>query len=1159
MGRPAPSCPFNACEVRVKLPVRIVPAKLFVAASLSLILTACGGSDANDTQVDNTRPTVEGVAIQGEDSIDMLVGDSMTLSAKVSYSDSTEVVEAVTWESSDATVLSIDAVSGVARAHKKGIVFVTATEGGKQSPSIIVTVSEKPVVEEPPKPCALATVEIVATPAKNTLNVGESFDYDVKGKCANGEDKALSVIAWSTNSTAVELNKTTGVVKALVKGNATINVSADGKTAFTQLTIAQEDEPEEPKKVETFKITVGDVTYPYTYDFCPRKASEAAKTRNQLPLVAWLAEQGKLAVDATSAVTWSSSDAAKATVKAGVVEALGTGKVTVKAKSAAGTEASYELDIPACSITLFAKKPAEWAALKAHAWVSAAAPITGAWPGMDMSGQKDGWLFKTFQQDAFNAVLNDGGKKQTVDLENITQTSWCEIQPGATAEEKAKCKWVPFEAPKSGLDITIAPGSTTFSDTLDVALNYDSAVVTLCSYSLDGTDPFALTKACPSKLTLGGTAKVGDKVTLKVCVTDSTMQKCKQETYTKVQKQTFAKAKFTWENAMVYFVLTDRFKNGDTTNDLSYGRTKDDANENIGTFHGGDLKGLMEKLDYIDSMGYNAIWISSPYEQIHGWVRGTSYAEAQSFKHYAYHGYWPLDFTVLDQNMGVIESGYGKNVKTNGARNDFRDFVDAAHARGIRVVMDVVMNHPGFETLMDMSEFGIDVVDSKWKTDPNLLNTYGNYFYKDKNKFPTKVANWANWWGPEWLRFGDANSGWGYDPSGTDSLTQGFAYLPDIKTESPAFVDIPVFYKNKQTNATKLSNHTVRKYLVKWLTDWVREYGIDGFRVDTVKHVEQESWMELKKSGVAALAEWKAKNPSKALDDLPFWMAGEVFGWWGSYGPGWAREEKVDPKCNEEPGKPPCVRVFKETVDSFARGGFDALINFQAQFVAATNPDSDPLYKGSSAPKYASAYKFDSLCAGNTGVQLMYQEFSDRARAPGMMTYLSSHDTDLFYSVVNGSDRNQMNAGTALLMMPRTVQIYYGDESGRKWGPTRVDLQQRTRSDMNWNSMNQKVLDHWQKLGQFRAGHAAVGAGAHSALDNVSSGCAFSRSYNGDHVAVVMGAQGGSTVKVPLKGLWPNGTTLRDFYTKATATVANDGSVSFKADANGVILIEKNM
>ena len=132
---------------------------------------------------------------------------------------------------------------------------------------------------------------------------------------------------------------------------------------------------------------------------------------------------------------------------------------------------------------------------------------------------------------------------------------------------------------------------------------------------------------------------------------------------------------FMWENATVYFLLTDRFANGDRSNDLAYGRKADAAP--LRGYLGGDLKGLTAKVNagYFDSLGVNAIWLTPPVEQIHaGTDEGTG-------KSYGFHGYWARDFTAVDANLGTEQ--------------DFRDFVDAAHARGIRVLLDVVMNHTG--------------------------------------------------------------------------------------------------------------------------------------------------------------------------------------------------------------------------------------------------------------------------------------------------------------------------------------------------------------------------------------------------------------------------------------------------------------------------------
>ena len=161
------------------------------------------------------------------------------------------------------------------------------------------------------------------------------------------------------------------------------------------------------------------------------------------------------------------------------------------------------------------------------------------------------------------------------------------------------------------------------------------------------------------------------------------------ETYTIKLKTpvTIRQEYFTWKNANMYFVLTDRFYNGDTSNDESYHRHRTAGGSDVGTFHGGDIKGLTEKLDYLDNLGVNAIWITAPYEQMHGWTGGKN----DAFAHYAFHGYYTLDWTFMDRNMGTID--------------DMRQFVTEAHKRGIRVVMDIVLNHTGYCTLDDCVDY----------------------------------------------------------------------------------------------------------------------------------------------------------------------------------------------------------------------------------------------------------------------------------------------------------------------------------------------------------------------------------------------------------------------------------------------------------------------
>lgn len=518
------------------------------------------------------------------------------------------------------------------------------------------------------------------------------------------------------------------------------------------------------------------------------------------------------------------------------------------------------------------------------------------------------------------------------------------------------------------------------------------------------------------------------------------------------------------DNPIVYFVITDRFENGNPSNDGSYGRKREgNPKDDLGTFHGGDLKGLTNKLreGYFKNLGVNALWITAPYEQIHGWVVGGN----KEFKHYAYHGYYALDYTTLDANMGTPD--------------ELREMVDTAHSQGIRVLFDVVMNHPGYLDIQTANELGVRVLWPGHQA-ANLRNYHS---FIDYNNFA-----FGDWWGRDWVRSGLP----GYMDGGRDDLTMQLAHLPDFRTESKEPVKLPRFLRNKPgTKAVDLPNTTVRGYLVKWLTDWVRDYGIDGFRADTVKHVEGEAWGELKSEAAKALAEWKAKNPTKKIDDEPFWMVGE---YWG-----------LGPE--------------RHKMHDF---GFDAMINFDFQ------------NRGREFSKPESIYaSYAKLMQGRPGWSTM--------------SYLSSHDTELF-------DRLRLaEGGSALMLAPGAVQIFYGDETGRPLGPVpSSDPQQGTRSDMNWTSVDQPLLAHWRKLGTFRARHVALARGEHQKLGEAPY--VFSRvdTASDDRVVVAMNANG--QVTIPVAPAFRDGQPLHDAYSGQRVVVA-DGKVTL--NATGTVLLER--
>lgn len=229
---------------------------------------------------------------------------------------------------------------------------------------------------------------------------------------------------------------------------------------------------------------------------------------------------------------------------------------------------------------------------------------------------------------------------------------------------------------------------------------------------------------------------------------------------TSVQVEVAARTKsdakdFDWDESVIYFMVTDRFFDGNKTNNTANG--KDTYGPNEGLYHGGDFAGVTQKLDYLEQLGINTIWITPIVENIAG-VTVTDKGKEDVPYNAAYHGYWASDFTKLNPALGTEE--------------EFKTLIDKAHERGIRIMVDIVVNHAGYGT----------------------ESTFG-----DK------------------LRSGD-------DVVAGSDQKDSLSNLPDFKTEDPA----------------------VSAQLVEWQTQWVKDYGIDYFRVDTVKHVENDTWAELK-------------------------------------------------------------------------------------------------------------------------------------------------------------------------------------------------------------------------------------------------------------------------------------------------------------------------
>jgi glycosidase len=278
------------------------------------------------------------------------------------------------------------------------------------------------------------------------------------------------------------------------------------------------------------------------------------------------------------------------------------------------------------------------------------------------------------------------------------------------------------------------------------------------------------------------------------------------------------------EAEIVYFLLPDRFENGDPSNDrggFKGGRLNtgyDPAHR--GFFHGGDLKGLTRRLDYIAGLGATAIWLSPIFRNKP--VQGPPGQESAG-----YHGYWVTDFTSVDPHLG--------------SDADFKAFVDAAHARGMKVYMDIIANHTA------------DVIRYR-------EGDAANYAYRGLADHPFARRGGI---GGAPINRGFAGD---HDPrlENWAKLTDPtFAYTPYVpkgeeRVKVPAWLNDPIYYHNRGDTNWKGESSTYGDFVglddlatehprvVAGMIDiyggWIDRFGIDGYRIDTAKHVNPEFW-----------------------------------------------------------------------------------------------------------------------------------------------------------------------------------------------------------------------------------------------------------------------------------------------------------------------------
>ena len=469
---------------------------------------------------------------------------------------------------------------------------------------------------------------------------------------------------------------------------------------------------------------------------------------------------------------------------------------------------------------------------------------------------------------------------------------------------------------------------------------------------------------------------------------------------------------FDWDEAVVYFMMTDRFFDGNESNNTASGT--DTYGDNPGLYHGGDFAGVTAKLDYLQDLGVNTIWLTPIVKNIAG-VTVTDEGSEDVPYNAAYHGYWASDFTKLNPTMGTTE--------------EFKTMISEAHKRGMRIMVDIVVNHAGYGTESTFADM-----------------------LRDKSVSEGDIKSWQ---------------------SG----------LPDFATEKAE----------------------VRAKLVEWQTSWMKDYGVDYFRVDTVKHVDSTTWAALKNSTTEV-------NPS-------FKMIGEY------YGAGYASNGstlgtgQMDADLDFD---------FNDQATSFVSGNISSVESFLSSRNTALNN------------AYMTGQFLSSHDENGFKASLMNgkQYTEDKATAAALV------------------------AATLQLTAKGIPVIYYGEEVGLSglnnypYNTNRYDM------DFSKATKDNVTYQHYKNLLSIRNAYTDVfarGSRKVVASSDEEGYDVVSRSYGGTTLYVGMNIKDtAKEVKVPVS--LAAGTEVKDLYSGATYTVGSDKTVAVTIpaakDGGTVILTE---
>lgn len=546
----------------------------------------------------------------------------------------------------------------------------------------------------------------------------------------------------------------------------------------------------------------------------------------------------------------------------------------------------------------------------------------------------------------------------------------------------------------------------------------------------------------------------------------------------------------------IYFVMTDRFENGNPSNDeagIGGGRLGSGYDpSDIGYYHGGDFAGLMQRLDYIKSLGFTSIWVTPPV--VNRPMQGDSAS---------YHGYWGTDFTSIDPHLGT--------------EAEFKMFVSKAHEFGIKVIVDIVVNHTA------------DVISPK----------IGIYSYRDTYDYPYRDAKG---------KIFDASKVAGSKNFPKLDIKKSFPYEPSVSSyykniKKPAWLNDSRNYHNRGDSTFSGESSTFGDFFglddlftekpevvqgwIKVWSDWIAKYNIDGYRIDTAKHVNPEFWRVFLPAIMKA-----AKTAGK--QEFP------IFGEVADGNPKFLATFTMDQKF-------PSVLdfAFQSEVIGFVRAP-----NQAARLIDLFNAD-------------------DAYTTANTS-------------AYGIPTFLGNHDmgrAGMFLERANFGDGPEVLlaraklAHSALFLMRGSPTLYYGDEKGM----TGTGGDKEARQDMfptqveDWKSEirigskpigNQSAFDvknpledHISLLNKLRKEHPSLSQGTQQIRKAERSTFAYTRYLDDYEYLVVFNSSeepitsqiNVSTVRTKWETLMGTPSAISPGFNRVTLTVPPISAVVLKA------------